>query len=175
MNTKFINVILPLLNSYKNILRKKFSFNKAEEKIKQLRLKRHQLNSANEFGLYDIAHNIIKDLEKYINKVEDDPVSHFGVAEFFDYFKNTMAEFHLENNRIINAKQEASRASLDAIQLISLSKEKYFEDLQVKLKDCVDKINKYGSEEQRKALKNTFVQYINQYPNLHHFIAQIED
>jgi hypothetical protein len=159
----FSEIILPALNAYKAILRKKFTSGKAENKIKELKLKRVQLQSSSELALYRIANNIIIDCENYINDVTDDPVYHFGMADFAEYLKNTLKEYAIEGNKVVHRKQEASRLILQVIQLISFPPEKFdFETIS----DCIEKIKTIGSPEQKDNLKLALQKQSNMHPKL---------
>jgi len=107
---------------------------------------------------------VIKDVELYINDLDNDPAWHLGVADLMSYLKNTLKEFHFEDNKIINPKQQASRALLEAIQIISLPLD--HSAIEKKVEPCIMQIAKYGNNELQNKLRTVFKKQLTTTPCL---------
>jgi len=146
----FSTTILPALNRYKTILRKNLPLEEANTKIKQLRLNRKQIRNANDVFLYNVASNTIKDIEKSNSNSEWS----FAKANLSQQLKSILDEYQIENNQIINPKQQASRAIINIIQIIRFSAIDRFSEK--KMEDFIRLVAKYGTQEQQNTLRYLF-------------------
>lgn len=146
----FSTTILPALNRYKTILRKNLPLEEANTKIKQLQLNHKQIQNVNNVSLYNIALNVIKDIEKNNKNSEWT----FAKANLSQHLKNILDEYQIENNQIINPKQQASRAIINIIQIIKFSAIDRFNEK--KIEDFIRLVVKYGTQEQQNTLRSLF-------------------
>lgn len=140
--SSFSTTLLPILNSYKTLLRKLLPKKLVEAHVKKLGIAREQIIFDEDVELYKKAHNVIADIEKQIAKITNEPLWHFGFASFMEHLRNTLKCYQLENGTVIHPRQIASISIIEAIQVISLCPEK--------LGPCIQDIIKYGSFEQKK-------------------------
>jgi len=132
-------------------LRKSLPSNKSSVKIKELGIKRKHLKAMNEVRLHQIGTLILHDLEQ---NVHTGKCSNYycGIEEFIEHIKKLLDSYCIENNQIINVKQKASQAMLEAIQLMSLPEDKLNASTAIKLNQCVYNVTKYGDKEQLQIL-----------------------
>lgn len=149
----FAVTITTALNYYKNIVRKNLDAQAAEDKIKELKLKRRQLRHASDICLYHRAQNVVKEIQAEIAPRTNSPSWHFGIADFMQYLQNTIDEHVIEDNKVIHTKQNASRSIVDIIQLITLPPEKIDNIHKQKLDKNIQVVARYGTKEQRDMLR----------------------
>jgi hypothetical protein len=159
----FAMTTLKALNDYKAVLRKNLSHNASNERIKELRLKRKQLQAASDIALYHTTINVIADIKKTLQH-KTNPVWHCGLAEFLQYLEDFLCEYRLENNHVIHAKQNVSKLIVEAIQLISLPTEKFKTKQHKSLDEIANIVSKYGTSEQQKMLHGLLKRKIEQQP-----------
>jgi hypothetical protein len=142
-----------MLNNYKIILRKNLSIQKRTIKFATLGLKRQQLKQASDTVLYNTAQRVLEDIEQYIESSNDDaPSLYCGLHAFYKHLKSILANYSLQQNTVIHTHQQSSRALVNAIQLITLAKDKPDLAIANKLDLCGLTIAKLGSKEQKEKL-----------------------
>lgn len=145
----FAEVILKVISDYKLLLRKLYPAHEASLKIKDLGLKGSQLRRIDDLHLYKTALVIVKNLEEYV-ATHDMPKSHrsyFGAEEFLHYLKSFLSVYAIEKNRVIHTEREASLVVMEAIQLVTLPKNKLTKQTFERLFYCADIVSKYGNIE----------------------------
>ncbi|KPJ67413.1 MAG: hypothetical protein AMJ43_03910 [Coxiella sp. DG_40] len=150
----FSTAICPVLNRYKTILRKNLPLEEANSKIKQLQLNRKQIRNADDVSLYNVASNTIKDIEKSNSNSEWS----FAKANLNQQLKSILDEYQIENNKIINPRQQASRAIVNIIQTIRFLPIDNFSEK--KIENFIRLVAKYGTPEQQNTLRYLFKQQI---------------
>lgn len=170
----FTATILKILNSYKTILKKHLSHSEWEAKIDALGLKRKALKKDDEVALYHKAQTVLADILPWVNQDPNSPSCYSGLDEFCQYLKSLLEEYQVENNKVIHTSQKASRAIVEAVQLIKLSTEQRSNIMATKLDHCGKTIARYGSREHHelfaKALKTHQQHDVNFFlPLLHNF------
>lgn len=154
----FDKKILKLLNDYKLILRKHVARHEWAEKINALGLKRKQLRLDNEIALYHKAHRIVADILSWTDNANNTASWYSGIDEFCQHLKNILSEYHIDNDRILHASQYASRAMVEAIQIMKMPHSRLTSALAQKLDSCGHIIARHGTPEQQdlfvKTLKN---------------------
>jgi hypothetical protein len=149
MSRKFEEVILPLLNNSKLMLRRLLSRDEAREKIEQLKISRKYLKIASEIELYRLTkEQVIPELERQIIGCGKIPDWHFGTLSFLQNLKETISEYKIENNQIISPQQKSTKAIFELIQLIDLSSKGDVKNLQQRMTNCLNIVEKYGNSEQ---------------------------
>lgn len=159
----FSKTISTALNYYKGIVRKNYETKDANEHIKQLKLKRRQIQNANDITLYNMAWNVVKHIEGQIATQATNPSWHFGVADFMNYLQNTLNEYKIENNRVVHVGRKASAAILEVIQHIGLPKHQINPQ---QLDNCIKVVAQYGSTEQHEMLKKVLVKNMDKHVGL---------
>ena len=147
----FSQIMLKAINDYKSLLRKSLPTNKSSVKIKELGIKRKQIKAMSEVQLHNIGTIICNELEQNIHTGKCSNY-YCGIEEFVEYLKKILTSYGIENNQIINTKQKASQAMLEAIQLMALPEDKLDASTAIKLNQCVYNITKYGDKEQLQIL-----------------------
>lgn len=154
----FAKVAIKLLNEYKSVLKKHLSRQDWTATINHLGLRRKTLRNDSETILFVKAQNAKKDLAKRLSQYSNPPSWYSGLDEFNQYFKNALDEYQLIDGKILNAAAEASRALVDAYQLMKMPNAKRDTAIAAKIENCSQIVAKFGSREQQimfsKALKN---------------------
>lgn len=145
----FSEFVLRTISDYKLFVRKNFSAREAAAKIKVLGLKRMQLRNSDDLHLFAIGTKIIDELERYVNN-QDRTVTntcYFGADEFLRHLKSIMSEYCIEDGKVIHTSKAASRAMIEAIQLVTLPEHQFTLEILEKLNKCINLVAKYGSME----------------------------
>ena len=155
MSVFAVNVI-KILNNYKEFLRRNLPAKTSAARIKQLKLKRINIKHAEDVILYKIAQNVVKDIEAYLTAESLSNNHRTGLLYFKQCLNKIFTEYHIEHNKIINARQLASGAIVEAIQLITFSLGKFNSYTLGKLDDCSRIVAKYGNFEQKAMLRSVY-------------------
>ncbi|QLH41623.1 MAG: hypothetical protein HWD59_02090 [Coxiellaceae bacterium] len=154
----FADTILNLLIQYKIILRKHLEHAEWSKRIEDLGLKRKSLRYTDEVALYHKAQAVMADLKTRLSKEANTASWYSGTDEFYQHLKDLLDHYLVENGQVIHTSQKASRAMIDAIQLMRYPNSKQLPQTLQKLDKCGHTIAKYGTREQQeifsKALKN---------------------
>ncbi len=152
----FIETMKQSISIYRQMLRKHLPQAERISKLNQLHLKNPQLYE-NEIALYHTGYAIVTDIESNLYDNTAGYYSYSGVENFAQHLKAFLENYEIEHNRVIHRSQKASRALVQAIQL--LASEKLTDAVSEKLARCNRIIAKFGSEDQRKlhemTLQNT--------------------
>lgn len=154
--TVFYYIILKAINGYKAMLRRNLTAVECTTKVRRLGIKRAYIKNANEIKLYEIGLKIIDELEQHIttSSTREKSVNfYYGAEEFLQYLKKLLAEYTIENDKIVNTAQKSSCALVNAIQLIDKAKEKLTDEIAQQIHHCGLVIAKYGNKEQKRILK----------------------
>lgn len=154
----FAKIAIKLLNEYKAVLKKHLSRHEWTTSINHLGLRRKALRYDSEAILFVKAQNAKRDLAKRLSQYSNPPSWYSGLDEFYQYFKNALEEFQLNDGKVINAAAEGSRALIEAFQLMKMPNAKRDTNIALKIEQCSQIIAKYGTREQQfmfaKALRN---------------------
>lgn len=155
--TFFSESMFKLLTEYKRVLKRYFKPEDRLIKIDDLELQRKLLKYADDIGLFHKAHRVLNDIEQWNNTTTNSPTEYSGIEEFYQHLKNQVNEYRLENGKLVNITQQASRAIVDAVQLMGLPEPQLTQPIAKKLDQCIYIVAKFGSKEQQdvfiKALK----------------------
>jgi len=152
--TIFSEIMKKAINVYRSMLRKYLPQAERVNKLHKLNLKNQQLYE-NEIALYHTGYSIISDINKNLNQSNSGYYSYSGVESFGEHLKNFLENYEIDGNGVIHRSQKASRALIQAIQLLTLSKDKLTFEVGNQLSRCNKVIAKYGSEEQQELHKTT--------------------
>lgn len=176
----FSQVITKLLNQYKLICKKNLDNEAWIIKMDDLGLRRRQLRSDNEISLYYKAQRVVAELDQ---RMGDSAVScwYSGIDEFHQHIKQQLSEYRIEQDKVVHTAQQASRALVEALQLINLPDAKRNQVIAKKLDQCGQIIAKYGSLEQQtmfgKTLRNFQQQDVNFFfplqTKFEHYLAEM--
>lgn len=150
----FSETMTKAINIYRSMLRKYLPQAERVSKLHELNLKNPQLYE-NEIALYHTGHAIVSDINKNLDPSATGYYSYSGVGSFGDYLKNFLKNYEIDGNTVIHRSQKASRALIQAIQLLTLPKEQLTPEVAKRLSRCNEVIAKYGSEEQRELHEST--------------------
>ena len=150
--TVFSYIILKAINGYKAMLKRNLSATECVARMRKLGIKRAYIKSADEVELYEIGSKIIAEIEqnKSASKREKSVNFYYGAEEFLLYLKNLLAEYIIEDGKIVNVGQKSSCALVNVIQLIGMAKEKLTDEVAEQIHRCARVIAKYGSKEQKR-------------------------
>jgi hypothetical protein len=140
-----------LIYHYKKVLKKYLPLTQYNEKIKFLKIKRKNLKVSNEVDLFHAIHLVLKDMEAWFSH-QRLPASEFsGIQYFQNHIQDFLQHYTLEQDQVINQTHRASKATIDAIQLLSLP---HTETTLEKLRHLISTLKHCGSREQLDMLKN---------------------
>ncbi len=184
----FSEHILKSLNDYKRLLRRYLSNNERDKAIINLGIKRKSLKFDNDVILFNKAHRVLSDIEYWSAQLNRTATEYSGIDEFYQYLKNYLTQYRIENNAIVHVNQKVSCALVQAIQIISLPKSEISDSNVSKLDDCILTVAKFGTKDQRvmlaKALRNQqsegselniFTPTLDNFVKSHHDAASCED
>jgi len=160
----FAQTATKLLREYKNILKKQLTEAESAKQLADLHLNRRL--PTRELTLYKLVHKIIDNADRFFDENNSHSrLRYSGISQFLLYMKSEMAFYQLDNNKVIHTTQSASKAMIDAIQLMSLPEARLSQDVYTKLDSCCSLIAHYGVKEQRIAftnsLKSQLIRHIN--------------
>lgn len=150
--TVFYRIILKAINDYKAMLKRSLAATEYAAKVRNLGIKRTYIKNSDEIKLYEIGLKIIAELEQQTaitSKREKSVNFYYGTEEFLQYLKKLLAEYIIEDDRVINVSQKSSCALVSAIQLIDKAKIKLTDEVAEQIHQCVCIIAKYGNKEQK--------------------------
>jgi Uri superfamily endonuclease len=142
------------ISIYRQMLRKYLPQAERINKLQQLNLKNAQLYE-NDIALYHTGHTIVADIEKNLDQATYGYYAYSGVGNFATHMKAFLENYVIEGNHVIHCSQKASRALVQAIQLLTLPREKLSDEIAEKLAKCNLVIARFGSEEQRELHRTT--------------------
>ncbi len=114
----FATKIRQLITHYKRILKRHLSAGHYSLKIDNLQIKRKNMKFLNDAALYQIAHRILTDTEHWLANQNITASEHSGLEEFRNHLKDFLKGFYLENQKVVNSNQKASRIIVESIQLL---------------------------------------------------------
>ena len=115
----FAGKIRRLVLGYKQILKRHLSTNAYTLKVETLQIKSRELKQASDPELFQVAHGMLYDVESWLAKQSIAAANEYsGLEEFLPHLKNTLRQYYLHGNSVINAEQHASRVIVESIQLL---------------------------------------------------------
>lgn len=158
MSTIFAETIARAISEYRQMLRKYLPQAERVIRLNKLNLKDPSIYE-NDIALYRAAQSIIEDIENHVDIPEQGYYSYSGIAKFCEYLKEYLAHYEVEENQVIHRAQKASRALIQAIQLVTLPKSRLNEKTAQKLEKCNEIIANFGTEEQHEIHLNNLEKY----------------
>jgi len=126
--------------------------------VTELGLKRKILKADDEVGVYLKAQNVVAALSLWTRNEASIGHWYSGIDEFCQHLKSILEDYQIENNQVVHTSQKASRAMVEAIQLMNLPNSRLNPTIAHKLDLCGQIIAEHGTREQQemfsKALKN---------------------
>lgn len=150
------------ISIYRQMLRKYLPQAERINKLQQLNLKNSQLYE-NDIALYHTGHAIVADIEKNLDHSAYGYYAYSGVGSFASHMKNFLENYVIDGTQVIHCSQKASRALVQAIQYLTLPREKLSDEIADKLVKCNTVIARFGSEEQRELHRTTLQNTIRRY------------
>jgi len=154
---KFSHVAVKLLRDYKTLIRKLPS-QESEDKLASLQLDKRL--PAKESALYEMLANVIRvEDEERRQAVRQSRTRYCGWTQLLKHMKKVIDLYTVENKKVVNSTQLASRSMIEAIQLMMLPSNKRNIALADKLKTCAEHVAKHGSEEQKQIFHDSLQTY----------------
>lgn len=155
----FKATIAKAINDYRALLRKHLPQDERVNRLNKLEL-RHRQGYGDDVNHYRLAQNVIRDIEENMLDIGsgNSYYAYSGVETFKKYLKEYVNMHAVIDGRVVNKTQHASRAMLQAIQLITLPENRLSELIMQKLIECNETIAQYGSEEQKTLHRKTLLQ-----------------
>ncbi len=145
----FTDKVRKLITQYKQILKRHLPARSFSAKINALQIKRTQLKHASDVDLYHTIDRILYEIDSWHSNKDIVSSEYSGLDEFRDHIKNTIQNYALKDNKVINRCQHASRTLVESIQLLNMPQnEKTIE----KLKANIAHLRQHGHEEELQKL-----------------------
>ncbi len=171
----FAETMKKSISIYRQMLRKHLPQAERVTKLHQLNLKNPQLYE-NDVALFHTGYALVNDIEKNLIGATHGYYSYSGVHNFAHYLKGFLNSYEIEDGSVIHRSQKASRALVEAIQMLTLPREKLGDEIAEKLAECNDIIANFGSGEQRElhkiTLQNTIRKQQEQHTSFYRSILQ---
>ncbi|MBX9587047.1 MAG: hypothetical protein K2X50_07285 [Gammaproteobacteria bacterium] len=147
----FADKVRKLIAQYKQILKRHLPARSFSAKINTLQIKRTQLKHASDIDLYYTIDRILYEIDSWHSNKDMASSEYSGLDEFRDHIKNTIQNYALKDNKVINRCQHASRTLVESIQLLNMPQnEKTIE----KLKSNIAHLRQHGHEEELQQLSH---------------------
>jgi len=161
----FAETIAGAIADYRLYLRKSKKVDQATRvsKLKDLKLKDVTIYSG-DVVLYDTAFAILNDIRSTIEMPEEGYYSYSGIVKYYQYLEEFLNDYDIEvigngDKTVIHRAQRASRAILDAIQLVNGKPAHVLTDqIKQQMYVCQGDIIRYGTEEQFDVYRSHLVQ-----------------
>lgn len=135
-------------NQYKKILRKNLNQPERMCKLRQLGLRNKALYE-DETALYQALCRIVADIKQEVKVHGQSYYSYSGMLAFSEYLQSFLENFSQEGDRVVHRMQHASKAMVNAIQMLCLPRKKLNDTVKRKLLVNNDVIARFGSKEQQ--------------------------
>ncbi len=144
----FAETIITAIKDYRSYLRKTMKQADRMNKLSELHLK--EINAySGDVALYNKANEIVADIEKNLEIPEQGYYSYSGIEKYCLYLKNYLKDYAIENDKLVHKAQFASRAILEAIQMVNgKPAHTLTEQIKQDMLMCQETIAKYGNQEQ---------------------------
>ena len=150
----FAQTMTKAIGDYRLLLRRYLEQADRMGKLQKLRL-RDAGTYESDVNLYKVGQDIVIDMENNMSTDGRGYYSYSGIRQFCAYLKEYIANYHLEEDRVVHRAQKASGALLLAIQLTALPSDKLTEEVHQKLIDCNKTVVTLGSREQCELQRET--------------------
>lgn len=162
--SNFAETIASAIADYRLYLRKNKHIDQATRvsKLTKLKLKDVTIYSG-DVVLYNTAIAILNDISNTIDMPEEGYYAYSGIVRYYNHLKDFIADYALEYKNdeliLIHRGQRASRAILDAIQLVNSKPAHVLTDsIKRSMYACQDTILKYGSDQQFEIYRSHLLQ-----------------
>lgn len=150
----FSEKIMKLLVQYRRLIKRQLPAAHYKSKINELGIQRQALRNQNEINLFHIALAVAQELQSLLKSTTQSASWYSGIDEFYQHLQNTIDDYCIEDNKVVHKAHLASRASVEAIQLLTFNNEQVDSPFTERLTHCASVIAKYGTQEQRKLFNN---------------------
>ena len=148
--THFAETVAQAIADYRLFLRKSKTVDQASRvnKISRLGLKQVNLYSS-DVDLYNTAVAILADIRDTIDIPEEGYYSYSGIAKYHEYLDAFIANYEIEDEKVVHRAQRASRAILEAIQIINGKPAHVLNNtIKEQVYNCHNIIVSYGNDKQ---------------------------
>ena len=144
----FAETIAAAIKEYRFYLRKTMKQADRMAKLAELKLKDVNIYSG-DVVLYQTAQAIVADIQHNISIPEQGYYSYSGIEKFCEYLSTYIKDYAIENDKVIHRAQRASRAIMEAIQIVNGKPAHTLSDrIKRNIHACQEKIVFYGNQEQ---------------------------
>ena len=144
----FAETIAAAIKDYRFYLRKTMKQADRMAKLAELKLKDVNIYSG-DVVLFETATAIVHDIKINIDIPEQGYYSYSGIKKFCEYLATYLQDYAIENDKVIHRAQRASRAILEAIQIVNGKPAHTLDDrIKRSVHACQEKIVFYGNQEQ---------------------------
>ena len=146
----FAQTVAQAIADYRLFLRKSKDVDQASRVAKLTRLNLKDVNVYSEdVVLFNTAQAILHDIRQTIEIPEQGYYSYSGIAKYYQFLNDFLINYEVEGEVVIHRAQRASRAILEAIQIINGKQAHLLNDtIKEQVYACHTRIVGYGSEEQ---------------------------
>ena len=158
MSSIFAETIAKAIQEYRTMLRKYLPQSERMLRLTRLNLKDPKIYES-DASLYQTAIAIVEDIEASNNLADDGYYAYSGIAQFAKFLRVYLNKYEIEGEQVIHRTQKASRAIVQAIQLITLPANRLSEGVANQLYRCNKLIGEFGSHEQHELHMGNLTKY----------------
>jgi hypothetical protein len=153
----FLPAAFKLLKKYRLLLKKQLSKEDSKKVLEKLQL--DQALPKAEVSAYVLLEQVACHLKAELAAVASNP-RFSGSNQLLQDMQSLLAHYHLKKDKLLYAPHEASRAMLNAIQLMVLPGVKRTEKVATQLKSCAVKVASYGMPEQKAVFQTSLEKHV---------------
>lgn len=171
----FSEKAIAIINDYRQLLKKFMTRTERVQKLLELRLNRRSPDEP-DMDLYKTIQSILEDVRARLQSGPAGYYSYSGLYSFYDHVQASMQDYALTRGHIVHRTQAASRALLEAFQMLSsASSSKNPQDALVfnRFQECNSTLAHFASDEQLISYRERLEQRL--YQNEPFFSKVIDD
>lgn len=147
LDSMFVETMSRAISDYRQILKKYLAPAQRSVKMTALRLKDPTVFD-DEVVLYQVAQDILRDIESNIQVPNEGYYSYYGIVRFAKFLREYMDNYIVEGQHVVHKAQKAANLLIRTIQLLSLPGEQLNEEVAQDILNAHPAIIELSSKEQ---------------------------
>ena len=146
----FAQTVAQSISDYRLYLRKSKDVDQASRVAKLTKLNLKDVNVySDDVVLFNTAQSILSDIRETIDIPEQGYYSYSGIAKFYQFLNDYLVNYEIDGERVVHRAQRASRAILEAIQIINGKPAHVLNNtIKEQVYNCHNIIVSYGNDKQ---------------------------
>ena len=146
----FAQTVAQSIADYRLYLRKSKDVDQASRVAKLTKLNLKDVNVySDDVVLFNTAQSILSDIRETIDIPEQGYYSYSGIAKFYQFLNDYLVNYEIDGERVVHRAQRASRAILEAIQIINGKPAHVLNNtIKEQVYNCHNIIVNYGNDKQ---------------------------